>query len=143
MPVVSKERHEDAYKVLSNLHAERGEEFIQRELLEIQEQLALEQARRSSSSWAELFTLRYARRVLLACFIMNMTKLSGSGIVQNYQSLFYAGLGFKGKTILLISGFYGIMGVIGQLINIVWVSDKWPRRRTVSKYPLSPNPSAL
>lgn len=103
-------------------------------MLEIREQLALEQARRKSSSWAELFTLRYARRVLLGCFIMNMTKLSGSGIVQNYQSLFYEGLGFEGRTVLLISGFYGIMGVIGQLINIAWVSDKWPRRRTVGKH---------
>lgn len=131
---MSKERHEDALEVLSKLHAERGDEFIQREMLEIREQLALEQARRKNSSWAELFTLRYARRVLLGCFIMNMTKLSGSGIVQNYQSLFYGGLGFQGRTVLLISGFYGIMGVIGQLINIAWVSDKWPRRRTVSKF---------
>ena len=78
--------------------------------------------------------MRYARRVLLGCFILNMTKLSGSGIVQSYQSLFYAGLGFKGQTILLISGFYGIMGVVGQLINIAFVSDKWPRRRTMCKF---------
>ena len=76
-PVVSKERHEDAHKVLSTLHAKRGEEFVQTEMREIMSQLALEQSQRQHSSWAELFSLRYARRLLLACFILNMTKLSG------------------------------------------------------------------
>ncbi|KAF5553476.1 sugar transport STP1 [Fusarium mexicanum] len=111
----------------------KGEEFIQREMLEIREQLALEQAQRTSASWVELFTLRYAKRLLLACFILNMTKLSGEGVIQNYQSLFYAGLGFKGRTVLLISGCYGFMGVIGQTINMAFVSDKWPRKRTMCK----------
>jgi MFS family permease len=75
--VVSKERHEEAETILNKLHAKRGDEFIQREMSEIREQLALEAAQRKQSSWAELFTLRLARRLLLACFILNMTKLSG------------------------------------------------------------------
>jgi hypothetical protein len=28
-------------------------------------------------------------------------ELAGAGVIQSYQSLFYAGLGFKGNTILL------------------------------------------
>jgi len=48
--VISKDRHEEALKILSTLHADRGEDYIQRELLEIKEQLSLEQAQRSSSS---------------------------------------------------------------------------------------------
>lgn len=155
---MARERHEDALKNLSVLHEKKGEEFIQREIVEIRGQLGLEQAQRSQSSWAELFTLRYARRVLLGCFIMNMTKLSGGmlapalrtvllrtpinsssivagGVVQNYQSLFYAGLGFQGRTILLLSGCYGFMGIIGQVINMLWVSDKWPRKQTMCKPP--------
>lgn len=59
------------------LHAKKGEDFLQREMLEIREQLALEHAQRTNASWVELFTLRYAKRLLLACFILNMTKLSG------------------------------------------------------------------
>ncbi|KAH7147349.1 sugar transporter [Fusarium sp. MPI-SDFR-AT-0072] len=129
--LVTKERHEDAQRVITMLHAKKGEEFIQREMLEIREQLALEQAQRTSASWVELFTLRYAKRLLLACFILNMTKLSGGGVIQNYQSLFYAGLGFEGRTVLLISGCYGFMGIIGQVINMAFVSDKWPRKRTM------------
>ncbi|KAL5590219.1 hypothetical protein FOBRF1_013776 [Fusarium oxysporum] len=129
--LVTKDRHEDAQRVITMLHAKKGEEFIQREMLEIREQLALEKAQRTSTSWVELFTLRYAKRLLLACFILNMTKLSGGGVIQNYQSLFYAGLGFEGRTVLLISGCYGFMGVIGQVINMAFVSDKWPRKRTM------------
>lgn len=72
-----KERYEDAHKVLSTLHAKRGQDFIQTEMVEIRSQLALEKAQRQHSGWTELFTLRYARRLLLACFILNMTKLSG------------------------------------------------------------------
>lgn len=65
---------------------------------------------------------------------MNMTKLSGGGVVQNYQSLFYAGLGFRGRTVLLLSGCYGFMGLFGQIANMLWVSDKWPRTRTMCEY---------
>ncbi|KAF5676712.1 sugar transport STP1 [Fusarium circinatum] len=126
------------HRVITMLHAKKGEEFIQREMLEIREQLALEQAQRTSASWVELFTLRYAKRLLLACFILNMTKLSGGGVIQNYQSLFYAGLGFEGRTALLISGCYGFMGVIGQVINMAFVSDKWPRKRAMCKRSSSP-----
>jgi hypothetical protein len=62
-----------------------------------------------------------------------LTKPTG-GVIQNYQSLFYAGLGFEGRTVLLISGCYGFMGVIGQVINMMFVSDKWPRKRTMCKH---------
>ncbi|KAI7770668.1 hypothetical protein LZL87_014036 [Fusarium oxysporum] len=48
--LVTKERHEDAQRVITMLHAKKGEEFIQREMLEIREQLALEQAQRTSAS---------------------------------------------------------------------------------------------
>lgn len=129
--VVSKERHEDAHRILSTLHASRGPDYIEREMSDIRQQLALEKESRGTSSWRELFSLRYARRLLLAVFIMNMTKLSGGGVVQNYQSLFYAGLGFRGRTVLLLSGCYGFMGLFGQIANMLWVSDKWPRTRTM------------
>jgi hypothetical protein len=127
---------------------------VQREMVEIREQLALEDRTRKASSWQELFTRRYARRLLLACFILNMTKLSEGNwfrphpdlslhtnscagvVVQNYQSLFYAGLGYKGRNVLLLSGCYGFMGVIGQVMNMIWVSDKWPRKRTMCESPL-------
>ena len=131
--VVSKDRHEEARAVLERLHSYRGEDFVLGELSQIQEQLALEKSERTHTAVWEIFTLRYARRTLLANFIMNYTKLSGAGVVSNYQSLFYTGLGYKGRTVLLLSGIYGFMGVIGQILNLYAVSDKWGRRVTVCK----------
>lgn len=60
-----------------------------------------------------------------------MGQLSGSTVIQNYQNTFYATVGFTGRTALLISGVYGIMGVVGQIIYLVAVADKWPRTRTL------------
>lgn len=60
-----------------------------------------------------------------------MGQLSGSTVIQNYQNTFYAAVGFTGRTALLISGVYGIMGVVGQVIYLVAVADKWPRTRTL------------
>ncbi|KAG5764433.1 hypothetical protein H9Q72_007478 [Fusarium xylarioides] len=48
--LVTKERYEDAERVITMLHAKKGEDFIQREMLEIREKLALEQAQRTSAS---------------------------------------------------------------------------------------------
>ncbi|KAJ9134120.1 MFS sugar transporter [Pleurostoma richardsiae] len=129
--LVRQERHEDALAVLQRLHGARGDEFVQRQYTEIRDQLALEADIRKRSSLRVLFTPRYGRRLFLACLIVNMTKLSGSQIIQNYQSLMYAALGFKGQTVLLIAGCYGTMGVLGQIVNLAWVSDNWPRRRTM------------
>ncbi|KAF0315081.1 hypothetical protein GQ607_017692 [Colletotrichum asianum] len=129
--LVKQERHEDAVKVLRRLHGARGENFVQHQYVEIRDQLALEADLRRQSSLKILFTRQYARRLLLACLIVNMTKLSGSQVIQNYQSLMYAALGFKGQTVLLIAGCYGTMGILGQIFNLIWVSDTWSRRKTM------------
>ncbi|KAF4447832.1 sugar transporter [Fusarium albosuccineum] len=50
---------------------------------------------------------------------------------QNFQSIFYATVGFTGRTALLISGAYGMMGIIGQVIYLAVIADKWPRTRTL------------
>jgi hypothetical protein len=60
-----------------------------------------------------------------------MGQFSGSSVIQNYQSSFYAAVGFTGKTSLLISGIYGIMGVLGQIIYLFIAADRWPRTRTL------------
>ncbi len=121
--------------MLERLHGHRGDNFPLTELAEIRAQLAIERQQRRHWAITDIFTQRYIRRTLLGTFILNMTKLSGSGIISNYQSLFYGGLGYKGNTVLLLSGIYGFMGVFGQIFNLIWVSDKISRRMTVCKLP--------
>jgi len=82
----------------------------------------------------ELFTRRYARRTATSMLLMSLTQFTGAGVIQVYQGILYKSLGFAGNTVLLISGCYGIMGVIGQALCNLLLADKWPRVRTLSKY---------
>jgi len=78
-----------------------------------------------------MFSRRYVRRTCTAAFIVAMGQLSGSSVIQNFQSSFYATVGFTGNTSLLISGVYGMMGIIGQIFYLFVVADRWPRSRTL------------
>ncbi|UPK92207.1 hypothetical protein LCI18_003142 [Fusarium solani-melongenae] len=110
--------------VLFRLHggSMTGNELVAQELVQIQEQLKREQEE-SGTGWGvalgAMFSRRYVRRTATAAFIVN------------YQNIFYAQVGFTGKTSLLISGVYGMMGIIGTGVYLAIVADKWPRARTL------------
>ena len=82
-----------------------------------------------------LFSRRYLRRTATACFILIMGQLSGSTVLQNYQSIFYASIRYTSHTPLLISGCYGFMGVFGQIAYLCFVADKWRQTRTLCNCP--------
>ncbi|KAK7211280.1 hypothetical protein V2G26_018458 [Clonostachys chloroleuca] len=126
-----KERHDEAKKVMYYLQSHRGEEAIEREFSEMCQQIQLEAQRKKMANFTTLFTRKYIRRTLLVCLTVQMMKLSGSNIIQTYQSIMYEQLGYKGQTVLLLGGFYGFMAVIGQILNVFLVADRWTRRGTV------------
>ncbi|KAH7123222.1 hypothetical protein B0J13DRAFT_599022 [Dactylonectria estremocensis] len=126
-----KERYDEAKTVMYSLHGHRGSEVIESEFAEMVSQIQLEANRKKSANFSNLFTRQYLRRTLLACLTVNMMKLSGSNIIQNYQSIMYNSLGYEGKTVLLIGALYGFMAVVGQIINVFFVADHWTRRTTV------------
>ncbi|KAM0325145.1 hypothetical protein ACHAQA_007684 [Verticillium albo-atrum] len=133
--LILRDRHEEAKRVLASLHGTAdNEDFLDRELAQIQQQIALERAE-GNTNWAtalrQMFSRQYARRTFTAAFIVSMGQLSGSSVIQNYQNIFYAAVGFTGRTSLLISGAYGMMGIIGQVFYLFVVADKWPRSRTL------------
>ncbi|KAF7558182.1 hypothetical protein G7Z17_g78 [Cylindrodendrum hubeiense] len=129
--LASKERYDEAKKVMYLLHAHRGAEVIEKEFSEMCGQIQLEANNKNAAKFSSLFTRRYIRRTLLACLTVNMMKLSGSNVIQNYQSIMYNNLGYEGQTVLLIGALYGFMAVIGQIINVFFVADHWTRRTTV------------
>lgn len=114
-----------------SLYGHRGSEFIEREFAEMCDQIQLEANTNRMANFTNLFTRKYIRRTLLACLTVNMMKLSGSNVIQNYQSIMYNSLGYEGQTVLLIGALYGFMAVIGQIINVFFVADHWTRRSTV------------
>lgn len=132
--VIQEERYEEARAVLTMLQgSERDEDSLSQELAHIREQIQAEATEVTSFhvACAKLFSRRYLHRTLIACFIVVMGQFSGSQVIQNYQTSFYETVGFTGRTSLLISGVYGFMGVIGQIIYLFVVADKWPRTRTL------------
>ncbi|KAH8172177.1 sugar transporter domain-containing protein [Sarocladium implicatum] len=129
--LASKERHEESKAVMYKLHGHRGAEVIESEFAEMCQQIQLEKSKKNMHNFWNLFTKQYIRRTLLAVLIVNMMKLSGSNIIQNYQSVMYENLGYQGQTVLLIGALYGFMAVIGQIINVFFVADHWTRRTTV------------
>ncbi|KAI8294091.1 High-affinity glucose transporter [Colletotrichum sp. SAR 10_98] len=131
--LASKERYDEAKQVMYTLHKHRGSEVIEREFAEMCSQIQLESEKKKNAmtNFLNLFTRKYIRRTLLACLTVNMMKLSGSNIIQNYQSIMYDSLGYEGQTVLLIGALYGFMAVVGQIINVFFVADHWTRRVTV------------
>ncbi|KAL3464517.1 general substrate transporter [Aspergillus heterothallicus] len=132
--LVQQERYEEAQAVLETIHAGTGDDDrALQELSEIRNQIQIESTQISSfrAAITSLFSRKYLHRTLMACFILAMGQFSGSSVIQNYQSTFYEAVGFTGKTSLLISGIYGIMGVLGQVIYLFCAADKWPRTRTL------------
>ncbi|CAG9949266.1 unnamed protein product [Clonostachys rosea f. rosea IK726] len=132
--LVQQDRIEEAEKVLHKLHGIENESLASQELIQIRQQLGFERSQ-GSASWSfalkKMFSKQYLRRTATATFIVAMGQLSGSQVIQNFQSIFYETVGFTGKTSLLISGIYGMMGIIGQIIYLTVVADRWPRVRTL------------
>jgi hypothetical protein len=129
--VAMKEKYDEAKKVMYYLHEHRGSEVIEAEFAEMCQQIQLESNRKKMTNFVNLFTRKYIRRTLLVILTVQMMKLSGSNIIQTYQSIMYESLGYKGQTVLLMGGFYGFMALIGQFMNVFLVADKWTRRGTV------------
>lgn len=127
--LVGKDRMEEARAVLARIHSDEGENFIDQEMIQIREQVALERTYGPQSfvgGFVRLFSKQYIKRVGLSCFVLTLTQFAGVGVIQNFQSIFYASVGFTGRRALLISGIYGFMGLFGQLISLAVVAGKCP-----------------
>ncbi|KAL4954716.1 general substrate transporter [Aspergillus filifer] len=132
--LVQQERCEEAQAVLQVIHAESDDNSVAlQELSGIRNQIQAEATTitRFRKAVTSLLSRRYLQRTLMACFLLVISQFSGSQVIQNYQGTFYAAVGFTGKSSLLISGIYGIMGVLGQVIYLFCAADKWPRTRTL------------
>lgn len=114
------------------------EEILQHAVVEIREQIYLETAQRSKTTLGygllELFTRNNIVRTGTAILIMQIPALGGTLAIQNYQAILYQSLGFHGRQVLLISACYGFMGIAGQVVNSLVVSDKVSRRTTISEF---------
>lgn len=88
-PVISKDRSDDALKVIRRLHQARGvhdDAFVQREMLQIQEQHRIAQSRQVT--WKEMLTVpSYRKRLLIGIFIMFCSQFTSTMIVASMYLL--------------------------------------------------------
>ncbi|KIY03202.1 uncharacterized protein Z520_01669 [Fonsecaea multimorphosa CBS 102226] len=117
--LVSQDRGDDARKVIQRLHHSRGIEnnaFIERELLQIQEQHQLAQSRRVG--WKEMFTVpSNRRRLMIGVFIMFCSQFTATMIVAIYNPLLYGFLGHSTNQQLLFTAGYSTVSFAGNFLN--------------------------
>ncbi|KAL2828546.1 general substrate transporter [Aspergillus pseudoustus] len=135
--LAQKERYEDMKRSMQRIHGAGSDSdaSIEESLAAIRTQIALEAATRTTHSWGyamiELFNRRNIVRTAVAIIVLQVGSLSGTMVIQQYQSILYASLGYTGQKALLITGCYGFMGFAGQILNIIGIADRWPRVRTM------------
>ncbi|KAJ6618170.1 general substrate transporter [Mycena sp. CBHHK59/15] len=61
---------------------------------------------------------KYKRRVIIAVAVQTMTSASGVNVINYYQTILYTQLGQTGKSILLLAGIYGTVGVVINFLSI-------------------------
>jgi MFS family permease len=86
--LVLKDRYDEAGQVLARLHEnDHDETFVEQELLQIRTQIQLERDQ-GNLDWLTalglMFSRKYVRRTLTASFIVSMSQLSGSSVIQVY-----------------------------------------------------------
>lgn len=130
--LLSQNRLEEARVVLERMHGRSAEDrgFVDHEMIEIQEQITLERSHNSiglfKGFFLQLFSQQYRWRIFLSCFVMTLAQFSGVNVLQSFQSIFYGTVGFTGRWALLVSGIYGFMGLIGQVLNMPFIAGLAP-----------------
>ncbi|KAF8609728.1 general substrate transporter [Ceratobasidium sp. AG-I] len=125
--LITQGREHEAHDALKRLMGDDNEEF-EVEFTCMKEQIKLEKAREVKSI-VELWK-RYRRRLLVSVAVQTCTSLSGVNVIGYYQTILYAGVGITGKTVLLLSGVYGTLGPMANMVSL-WKVDSWGRTRSL------------
>jgi hypothetical protein len=125
---VKKDRSQEAYAILKQIHGGLGDDFIDREFTQMHEQITIE----GNSSFLDCFRTQTAwKRMALGIFVNVFNNLGGTPVISLYQSTLFKQIGFTGLRTLYLSGFYGLAGLIGVIINITLVADRMGRKTSM------------
>jgi Sugar (and other) transporter len=125
---VKKDRSQEAYAILMQIHGGLGEDFINREFAQMHEQITAE----GNSGFLDCFRTKSAwTRMALGIFINVFNNLGGTPVISVYQSTLFKQMGFTGLRTLYLSGFYGLAGLVGVIINITLVADRMGRKTSM------------
>jgi len=112
------------------VHGAIGDDFVDREFNQMHEQNSIE-GRGRFTDWFRSPSAR--KRIALGIFINVFNNLGGTPVITAYQSQLFTQIGFPGLRTLFLSGFYGLAGFVGVLINIGLVADRMGRKTSMCK----------
>ncbi|KIW98244.1 uncharacterized protein Z519_01828 [Cladophialophora bantiana CBS 173.52] len=124
--LLSKDRAEEAWKIVRSLHTRNGDEsFARREFQQMQSQIAFDRA--LNVGWLGMLRRpSYRKRALMAFFLVFILVSSGILVVGNYGTIIYSQLGYGTEAQLFLqAGFLGTAFVSNILA--VLVVDRMPR----------------
>ena len=110
------------------VHGSLSDDYINREFTQMHEQIAIE----GQGSFMDCFRTPSARkRIALGIFINVFNNLGGTPVISVYQSQLFRQIGFTGIRTLFLSGFYGLAGFVGTVLNIALVADRMGRKSSM------------
>jgi hypothetical protein len=110
------------------VHDGLGEDFINREFAQMHEQIAIE----GQGGFMDCLRTPSARkRIALGIFINVFNNFGGTPVISVYQSQLFRQIGFTGVRTLFLSGFYGLAGFVGTILNISLIADRMGRRTSM------------
>jgi len=80
-----------------------------------------------SITYVQAFRL-YRRRALVSIAVQSMTSLTGINVIQYFQTSLYKGLGSSRVEVLALSGAYGTIAFLSNVIAVRFLMDRWGRR---------------
>lgn len=127
--LIDKDRHEEAKKVLMELHqVPINHPLVVREYEDIASEIEFERSL-GDRTYLELFQGHNLKRTLLCFFISIATSFTGSVAIWYYapQIILSTGLGSVSASIAATGG-TGIVSLIAAFISLQYCIDKWGRR---------------
>lgn len=116
------------FLVLMQVHGGLSDDYINREFTQMHEQIVIE----GQDGFMDCSRIPSARkRIALGIFINVFNNLGGTPVISVYQSQLFRQIGFTRVRTLFLSGFYGLAGFMGTVLNIALVADQMGRKSSM------------
>ncbi|KAH8172892.1 sugar transporter domain-containing protein [Sarocladium implicatum] len=127
--LISKDRHDEAEKVLKKLRKSSvPTENVRKELVQMQEQISWEKQHEETSVISIWRKPSYRKRLIIGCLTHIGQQICGISAINYYQTVMYRSLGISGSTVLLLAGVWGLIGPLSNIFCLMFIIDRFKRR---------------
>ncbi|KAK0388496.1 hypothetical protein NLU13_4740 [Sarocladium strictum] len=127
--LISKDRHDEAEKVLKRLRkSDIDPATVRKELVQMQDQISWERQNEEKSLIAIWRKPSYRKRLIIGCLTHIGQQICGISAINYYQTVMYRSLGISGSTVLLLAGVWGLTGPLANIFCLMFIIDRFNRR---------------